>query len=264
MTTIEFEIWQKIKNFQFDKPNVKLTFAKRLARENNFTDSFTKQIIEEYRKFIFLCCISKHQITPSHFVDLAWHLHLTYTKSYWIELCQNTICKEIHHNPTEGGGTENIKFKNYYNKTLRLYKSKFNKNPPMNIWQNDVQRFENRTVNVDKNKNWIILKPVFIDLKPNFRLLSFLIILSTLLFGCNQDSNFVFSIFGFFVLFVIIVSIASSKLNRNNNSDSTTSSGCGSGSEGYIYGSETFDSNDGGDSSDEGDSGCGGGCGGGD
>jgi hypothetical protein len=198
MTTNELELWQKIKYFQFDKENVKLTFAKRLARENNFTDSFTKEIIEEYKKFIFLCCVSKQQITPSHYVDLAWHLHLTYTKSYWIDFCKNTIGKEIHHNPTEGGKTEDNKFKNYYNQTIELYKATFNESPPINIWQNDSERFKIKIINIDKSKNWVIPK-------PNFSLFGILILFSITLLGCSSDSSIAFSFFGFFVVLIIII-----------------------------------------------------------
>jgi len=103
MRNNELELWNKIRTFEFDKPNIKLTFAKRLAKENTISEQFANQIVDEYRKFIFLCCVSKGQIAPSHFVDLAWHLHLTYTKSYWVELCKNTINRDLHHNATEGG-----------------------------------------------------------------------------------------------------------------------------------------------------------------
>ncbi len=269
MTINELELWQKIKDFQFDKPNVKLTFAKRLSRENNFTLTFTQEIIEEYKKFIFLCSISKHQITSSHFVDLAWHLHLTYTKSYWIDLCQNIISKELHHNPTEGGKTENNKFKNYYNQTLELYIAKFNENPPINIWQSDVERFKNRTINIDKNKNWVIPKPVFSSLNPNFSLFGILVISSLLFYGCNQRESITIPILISVIIFgVIIYSLIKNFRNEQANSNSEiTSSGCGASSNGHAdHNNDDNDSSDG-DSSDGGDggcSGCGGGCGGGD
>jgi hypothetical protein len=270
MTTNELELWQKIKHFQFDKENVKLTFAKRLARENSFSDSFTKEIIEEYRKFIFLCCISKQQITPSHYVDLVWHLHLTYTKSYWIDLCKNTIGKEIHHNPTEGGKTEDNKYKNYYNYTTELYKVKFHECPPIKIWQNDIERFKNRIVNIDRNKNWVIQKPFFTNLKPHFRIFGILTVFSLIFYSCTQTDSGVFSILFFVVIFgIIIYSISNSTRNKQNNSSSdSTSSGCGTSSDGHSKHSNDdndSDSSDG-DSSDGGDggsSGCGGGCGGG-
>jgi hypothetical protein len=264
MTTNEFELWESIKAFRFDKPNVTLTFAKRLARENNFSESFANEIIEEYKKFIFLCCVSKHQVTPSHYVDLVWHLHLTYTKSYWIELCKNTIHREIHHNPTEGGRTESNKFRNCYNDTIELYKAKFKKNPPLHIWQNDVERFKNRTIQIDANKNWVVPKPAFFKLKSNFTLFFVLAIFPLLLLGCNQASIAASSILIFAVLFGVLIFIVSNQKNnpnKNNDNSSDASSGCGAGYVGDSHHDSGSDSSGGGDGG--GDSGCSG-CGGGD
>src|SRR6185436_16480072 len=103
MTINEKELWDKISSFKIDDDGSSFRFSKRLARENGWTISYSGNVIEEYKKFIFLCCISKTGVTPSDQVDQAWHLHLTFTKSYWVDLCKNIISKEIHHNPTKGG-----------------------------------------------------------------------------------------------------------------------------------------------------------------
>lgn len=260
MTTNELELWQKIEEFQFDKSDIKLTFAKRLARENNISERFANEIIEEYKKFIFLCCVSAHQVTPSHFVDLAWHLHLTYTKSYWIDLCKNTIGKEIHHNPTEGGAFENIKFKNFYKDTISLYKEKFNGNPPIHIWQNDVERFKIAITNIDTNKNWIIPKPSFIFRKPHFSVSGIFVFLSVILYSCSKNSGIALSIIGFFIIFIVIIFAVNKKSSqRESNGDTSSSSGCG-----FLGNAQANDGVDhdaaGGDGGDGGCSGCGGGC----
>ena len=72
MTIIEQQLWGKINNFHLDRPYVSLTFSKRLAQENGFSEQFAKEIVEEYKKFIFMCCISEQPVTPSNYVDLAW------------------------------------------------------------------------------------------------------------------------------------------------------------------------------------------------
>ncbi len=102
-------LWDKIESFQLDDLNANFTFSKRLARDNGWTFTFSKKVIAEYKKFIYLCCISENPITPSDAVDQAWHLHLTYTKSYWKDFCSNTLNREIHHNPTKGGDSEQQK-----------------------------------------------------------------------------------------------------------------------------------------------------------
>ena len=141
MTESEMELWNKIHHFKMDDENSVFKFSQRLARENGWTIDFAHRAIEEYKKFIFLCCISEKGVTPSDEVDQVWHLHLTFTKSYWVDFCRNTIGKEIHHNPTKGGRSEGLKFDDFYSGTKKLYKEKFSISPPENIWPTNTRRF---------------------------------------------------------------------------------------------------------------------------
>jgi hypothetical protein len=93
-------LWRSIQQFPLDDANAAITFSGKLSAKQNWSPAFTERVVEEYRKFIFLCCISPNGASPSQAVDEAWHLHLTYTKSYWIDLCKNTLNKDIHHHPT--------------------------------------------------------------------------------------------------------------------------------------------------------------------
>jgi uncharacterized protein (TIGR04222 family) len=127
-------LWSKIQHFPLNDPNATITFAKKLASQQKWSETFTERVIEEYRKFIFLCCISPRGASPSYAVDQAWHLHLTYTKSYWIEFCQNTLEKDIHHAPSSGGEAEDHRHENWYAETLILYETTFGYKPPADIW----------------------------------------------------------------------------------------------------------------------------------
>lgn len=128
------ELWDKIQNFSLDDPDSSFPFSKKLAKENNWSLSFTTKAIEEYKKFIFLCCISPTGASPSEIVDEVWHMHLTYTDNYWNKFCRQTLGKEIHHHPSKGGYKEKRKHKNWYNETLQLYEEIFEINPPVEIW----------------------------------------------------------------------------------------------------------------------------------
>jgi uncharacterized protein (TIGR04222 family) len=128
------ELWEKIQNFQLDDPTSAFPFSKKLSKENNWATAFTHRAIEEYKKFIFLCCISPTGASPSAIVDEVWHLHLTYTDSYWIMFCKHTLQKDIHHHPSKGGETENEKHINWYENTLQLYEATFDMKPPGDIW----------------------------------------------------------------------------------------------------------------------------------
>lgn len=128
------ELWENIQNFNFDDQNSSYPFSRKLATENNWSFSFTQQAIAEYRKFIFLCCISPTGASPSETVDKVWHLHLTYTKNYWEDFCQNTLQQDIHHHPSRGGPTEKTKHDNWYRETRQHYEATFKNPPPSLIW----------------------------------------------------------------------------------------------------------------------------------
>ncbi|MCS3796241.1 glycine-rich domain-containing protein [Niastella sp. OAS944] len=127
-------LWSAIQQFPLNDPKAEITFSRKLSAKQNWSPSYTEQVIEEYRKFLFLCCISPNGASPSQAVDEAWHLHLTYTQSYWIELCKNTLNKDIHHHPSRGGDEEDHKHRDWYADTLVLYQSVFESPPPIEIW----------------------------------------------------------------------------------------------------------------------------------
>lgn len=240
-------LWKKIENFKIDKENVEFNFSKRLARDNDWNLDFSIKVIEEYKKFIYLCCISDNQITPSDSVDQAWHLHLTYTKSYWKEFCEATLGREIHHNPTKGGNTEKKKFSKCYDSTFDLYSREFGSDPIDSIWLDNKTRFtEINFKRINTNKFWLIKKP-----SPNFilsvKLLTLLTILPILFIRAKDDG---FSVF--FIFFIIGAIILINYLKRGDKNNR------GGGGSGCSDGCSSFDSDSGCSSGCSGCSGCGG------
>lgn len=152
-------LWNKIEEFQLDDFDSSFTFTDRLCRENGWKYEYAVRVINEYKKFIFIICISDHPLTPSDQVDQVWHLHLLYTKSYWTEFCQNTLGREIHHGPTKGGKGEKEKFDDWYSKTIELYLKTFNRQAPIDIWPSSKVRFgELNFRRVNLHRNWIFPK----------------------------------------------------------------------------------------------------------
>ncbi len=127
-------LWKRIETFSIDDPLAGFTFSRKLAAQNGWTLAFTAKAIAEYKRFIFLCCISPTGASPSPIVDEVWHLHLTYTHNYWKEFCGQTLHKEIHHHPSKGGAAEADKHRNWYAETLALYRDVFEGEPPAEIW----------------------------------------------------------------------------------------------------------------------------------
>lgn len=215
MTQLENQLWQKISTFQLDDPNAKLTFSGRLARENGWGKEYTIRVIEEYLKFIFLCCVSTKAITPSDPVDQAWHLHLTYTHSYWNDLCKKTLIREIHHNPTKGGISEKQKFNSCYTRLEDIYKEKFGYEPPRDIWQDNKTRFSDMSFQrVNINRYWLIKKPKFTKEQSG----QLLAMASAILF-IQAPAGLLF-FFTIMVLFIII-GVIINKNNKNGGNGST-------------------------------------------
>ena len=154
-------IWDEILNFELDDPDSSFSFTDRLARENGWTIEFSVRSIMEYKRFIFLICVSDTPQTPSDQVDQVWHLHLIYTRSYWIDLCRNILKREIHHGPTSGSGDKQ-RFENQYEKTKALYSKVFEQEPPSDIWPSSKIRFSQlKFTRVNRHQNWVLTKPFF-------------------------------------------------------------------------------------------------------
>lgn len=163
MNKDELILWENIKDFSIDDPESEFSFTDRLARENSWSHEFSIRSILEYKRFIFLICISEHPLTPSDQVDQVWHLHLIYTQSYWEDFCGKVLKRKIQHGPTKGGISEKDKFNNYYEQTKELYKRKFDKEPPNDIWPDSSIRFsEINFTRINRHRNWVIPKPTFI------------------------------------------------------------------------------------------------------
>lgn len=233
---------RKIESFAIDKPSVSLTFSQRLARENGWTDRFSERVITEYKRFICLVALSKTEVTPSDEIDQAWHLHLTYTHSYWDDLCDGLLGFKLHHLPTSGGKIAQKKYKQQYSDTLSFYEKIFSEKPPNDIWPTVEKRF-NPTENfmrINTKNKWVIKKPT---LTP---VLALLVITPFILMGCQKSLTEIDPVFLFIpaTVFYIIYKILRRSKKRKDGSNGGVCSASGGGSDGG------------------GDSGCGGGCGG--
>ncbi|MCA9194223.1 MAG: TIGR04222 domain-containing membrane protein [Planctomycetales bacterium] len=151
---------RRVEEFEIDPGDKALTFAHRLARENSWNLTFSRRAIDEYKRFCILAICADHPVTPSEQVDQVWHLHLTYTKSYWDRFCGEVLGKPLHHNPTAGGEQEGAKFRDWYSKTLESYEAVFQSPPPVDIWPDVEARFRHAGdwKWVNSGSSWILPK----------------------------------------------------------------------------------------------------------
>lgn len=161
---------ERLERFPLDDPAAGLTFTQRLARENGWSLGFAHRVVGEYRRFLYLAMTAGLEVTPSDEVDQAWHLHLTYTRSYWDELCRDVLGEPLHHGPTRGTRADAKRYPSQYKATLASYRATFGEDPPEDIWPSADERFDNpaRFVRVDKHRSWVIPKPWHILAPPRF------------------------------------------------------------------------------------------------
>jgi len=268
MTPFEKDLWDKLSGFSPDEAGQAFKFSDRLARDNGWTKTYALAVVEEYKKFLFLCAITTTGVTPSDAVDQAWHLHLTYTRSYWTDLCRNILGKEIQHNPTKGGQQEATKYLDFYEQTLTLYHSKFGTLPPEDIWPNSGKRFSDIDfVRVNKRTNWVLPKP-----ESNHKWFAIkLLLVFVLTMYCFKEAAAAWKPFAITVGIFVMVGMLFFQFNQEpaerRRRDADSGGGCAGGcsdSDGHGHGHGDSGCSSGcSGCSGSGCSGCGGGCGGG-
>lgn len=246
MEQLNTTLFNAISEFKIGSDGDALTFTDRLCRENNWSHAYAERCVDEYKKFVYLAMVSEQSVTPSDEVDQVWHLHLTYTQSYWKDLCQGVLKRPLHHGPTQGGKSESTKYRHQYQATLDSYVEVFNQNPPLDIWPDCEQRFHQADKFVRLNTaNYFLLK------RPSRSLLA-ISTLPVLLAACvkSEGNSLIFVglllvVVGLYLLHKLYKLIGQ---HKNGNS---SGGGCG------VGGGGTGDNN-----SDGGNGGCGSGCGG--
>ena len=196
MDSQQLDLYRRIQVFSFDQEGTQLLFSKRLAKDNSWSLAYTRRVIDEYKKFTFLAVAAGHPVSPSDQVDQVWHLHLSYTRSYWQEFCPKILQTPLHHEPTRGGSSEQLKFDKWYSQTLESYEKFFGEAPPIDIWPSPKIRFgqDLHFVRVNLQQNWVLPK---LDWKTLFKIklrqvemLPLLFVFSFAVTSCQVVSGF--------------------------------------------------------------------------
>ena len=142
-------LWQALAGMRIEREGASATFARRLGLKQRWSKRHTYAVIEEYRRFLYLAATGESAVTPSDHVDEAWHLHLTYTRHYWDELCGRILGKPLHHDPTEGGTAQQAHFKDQNSATLARYEVVFGEPPRPDVWPAPAAQFR-----VEQPRRW--------------------------------------------------------------------------------------------------------------
>lgn len=158
--------WSKIHNFKFPP-----LFFEILCHRQQWDMAFAIEVVEEYKKFMYLATYSK--VTPSIAIDEVWHLHIQWTSLY-AEFCQDIFDYDFcHHSPEfviPANGVSS--FHHQYYETLKHYYWEFDCHPPSNIWSYNLRkgvklksngRIAPRSIQTLPDNLSVLFSPVFIS-----------------------------------------------------------------------------------------------------
>ena len=266
-------LWQTLNAYDLDAADAAFPFSRRLARDNGWSHAYAKRAIAEYKRFIYLVCVSGHTCTPSEDVDAVWHLHLIYTRDYWDRLCAETLRRRIDHGPTRGGQAEGKKYLDCYRRTLDGYATEFGTSPPSDIWPAESVRFgrpdryqridTDRVITLPKRQVFLCLGLAATSLLAACAGEKAMAVATTALTVAEGLSYKEWLLVALFIaiIWACLASATSKPKRRRRGKSKGDGSGCGSGCSGIIGCGSDSGGHGGGHGC--GSSGCGSGCGGG-
>ncbi len=235
-------LWDRISRYDLEGIAGKTAFSTRLARANGWSFDYAKSALQEYKRFMYLICMSDKPLAPSDAVDQVWHMHLLYSQNYWEKFCPDVLERELHHIPSMGGLKEAEAHKKNYERTLDLYFKEFRMMPSIRFWPEYELMFSD-----DVQMARINLRDYWYFFRPKKWINRIIIFITALVFFVSCLVGFApFVLLGFIIFFALFAGITV-----------TLKSGLPDGHFSKEYSYLQSDK-----SSDGGCSGCGSGCGG--
>ena len=115
----------------FDEINMTNIERRLKIKLNELSCEEVKELILEYKKFLFLFLLYKDQnylLAPGYLVDEVWHEHILHSKQYYedcLKMFDGTI---LHHFPSSNNEGESL------SDTYMLYEKTFGSLPPNKYW----------------------------------------------------------------------------------------------------------------------------------
>lgn len=193
----ENPIWDQLKNYQFDSPDPTETFSERLARKGGWTKEFTREVIEEYRKFLFLIATEKCILIPSPSVDLAWCIHTEHYYFHWNKLRLEILKCDVQRFVPDSEDNNTSWNAKQYQRTLQLYSWHFQTYPLAVLWPTSDEWFNPRL------KLWFKINGKTATLQFNYVMVTGFILLFFFQLGYPSMPAFVFTFVTLIITFFI-------------------------------------------------------------
>lgn len=151
-------LWKRLQAHCFGSENERADFAGKLAKRYSWSKGFSRQIIEEYRRFVYLSQISTEKLRPSKTIDQVWLFHMKDVENYSKLLGVTGLENEFAHVPaiTDVASTQS---REQYRNTKILYQTEFGERAKKRFWPRPGSKKDR-----DKGKNYILVVTVLLVL----------------------------------------------------------------------------------------------------
>ncbi len=122
-----------LSDMPIEPPEAGTRFELALAMKLGWNVGFAERVTREYRRFLYLAATAGFEVTPSQYVDEAWHLHLA-SPHYRDVLCNRILERPLEHRPGNGTPEDDARCARQYEETLALYERVFEEPAPPEIW----------------------------------------------------------------------------------------------------------------------------------
>lgn len=126
-----------LSDMPIEPPEAGTRFELALALKLGWNVGFSERVTREYRRFLYLAATAGFEVTPSQYVDEAWHLHLA-SPHYRDVLCNRILGRPLEHRPGDGTPEDDARCARQYEETLALYERVFKEPAPSEIWPRPV------------------------------------------------------------------------------------------------------------------------------
>lgn len=129
-------LWLKLNFLDFGAQAASNPFMAMLGQQFGWPNPYAGQVMEEYRRFLFLAMRAGHPVTPPAIIEKVWNLHVQTAQDYWEKLGALIAERPI----AEGiGASAASAMADQYQKTLASYARIFGAEPPADIWSKEAQ-----------------------------------------------------------------------------------------------------------------------------
>jgi uncharacterized protein (TIGR04222 family) len=136
--------WQRLASWASDDARLQRRLRRQLRERTGWSAAEADAAILEYLRFCAIAAERGGRVTPSPAIDEVWHLHLTYTRDYWLDFCPHRLGFALHHQPAFGDAGEAQRLRDDYAETLHAYAGRFGM-PPTRWWPPRWQRGDRAT-----------------------------------------------------------------------------------------------------------------------